>query len=802
MSSIRALSLELPQRSDASLRELFLARPDVISPSVPDFAALAARACARISVHRALDTLDTPHLRAIEVSLVHDGAPGSPGPLGTVPLDAGTLKTATGDTKATAARILRRLNTLALLYKVPGGYLPVSSLHEVIGAHPAGLGRSYQELAGPAGERLHTLVTQLGLPGQNPAQALAERFNRPGWWPDLMKSAPENTAALLARFDDGPVGALPKNRRPASSGPARDPVDFLLSRGILIPLDHEHVELPREAGLALRGGRIFQAAARPPMVPASAPISAARRDNAALGAIAELLRETGLLLTAITAEPLPTLRSGGVGVRALRPLGMSLGATAERLAFLLELLAAAELIHLDADTSTWALAPRWATAPAPAALPVALPAALSAWDRTPRSAQWLLLAKAWFTSGRAPALIGQPVPGGNGSINPLAAEVRRADAPALRRLLLETMAQADGDLANQETLFELARWQRPRLWRRLSRLAGGMVREMEDLGITGSGALTDYGSLLADDGPAAARILDQALPAPVATILLQADLTAVAPGFLDPELSHELTLIADREGHGPAAMYRFSAASLRRALDAGQGAEQIIEFLQQHSSTSIPQPLEYLIRDTAARHGLLRISGTTSVITGADEALLSSLLHDSTLAALGLRRLAPGVLSSQASPSELAQALRAAGHSPALERSTAPQRVRRGTITGAETPISTSTEADLEAQLSMLRSRPAGIPASSAVVPQLSIETLREAIRLHRPVRLTMVDAAGNPERLRLVPLSVANGRLRVFDPERDTERIMSIHRIVDVDIVSADSDPQQSSTNRADSHD
>jgi len=792
MSSIRALSLELPQRSDASLRELFAARPDLISPPVPDFAALAARACARISVHRALDSLDTAHLHAVEVAL-----------LGTGPLDAKGLQQATGGSKAAAERILRRLNTLALCYKSPGGFLPVSSLHEVIGAHPAGLGRSYLDLADAVGERLQSAADRLGLGGRNPGQALAERFQRTGWWEQTLASAPEHTAALLAKFDDGPVGALPKTRRSRDPEGPPGPVDFLLEQAILVPLDNEHVELPREAGLALRGGRIFPDSPEPP-VSEAAPVDPARRDNAALGAVAELLRQTGLLLEHLGTEPLPTLRTGGIGVRALRPLAAGLQIEPARLAFLLELAAAAGLIQLDVDTSAWTVPAAW-SAPMPQTGAVGsggptgltgLPG-LTDWDRLPRAEQWQLLGAAWLGSDRVPGLIGQSAPAG-GTINPLAAEARRADAPVLRRLLLELLGRYPGAAPEQDRLFALARWQRPRLWRRLGRLAPGIIQELEILGLTGSGALTEFGNLLILDGPAAAARLAEALPAPVSKVFLQADLTAVAPGFLEPGLALELALLADREGQGPAATYRFSAPSLRRALDAGQGPEQIVDFLREHSSTSIPQPLEYLIRDTAARHGRLQVGSASSVITGADEVLLASLLHDPALSRLGLRLLAPGVLASQASPSELAQALRAAGHAPAVERSEPPYRSARAGNPDVEPEPAATTEAETTAQLSLLRSRPIGIPVNSAVVPQLSIETLREAIRVRRAVRLTMVDAAGNPERLLLVPLSVANGRLRVFDPARDTERIMSIHRIVDVDIVAeTDSAPAAAANDR-----
>ena len=71
--------------------------------------------------------------------------------------------------------------------------------------------------------------------------------------------------------------------------------------------------------MALRGDRIFPDSPEPP-VSEAAPMDPARRDNAALGAVAELLRQTGLLLEHLGTEPLPTLRTGGIGVRALRPL--------------------------------------------------------------------------------------------------------------------------------------------------------------------------------------------------------------------------------------------------------------------------------------------------------------------------------------------------------------------------------------------------------------------------------------------------------------------------------------------------
>ena len=51
----RSLADELRARSDENLRELFLLRPDLLSPLPTDMSALAARASAAPSIARVLD---------------------------------------------------------------------------------------------------------------------------------------------------------------------------------------------------------------------------------------------------------------------------------------------------------------------------------------------------------------------------------------------------------------------------------------------------------------------------------------------------------------------------------------------------------------------------------------------------------------------------------------------------------------------------------------------------------------------------------------------------------------------------
>ncbi|WP_255770382.1 helicase-associated domain-containing protein [Pseudarthrobacter sulfonivorans] len=835
MSLIRALSKELEARSDDSLRALFAARPDLMSPPVPDFSALAARASARVSVQRALERLNRPQMQVLETLHLCTNTDTEHSASA-----AGVRKLIAGSKLAAVERILASLEELALIHRAepPHGtpvaghrqryYLPVGCLKDVVGIYPAGLGRSYTELVRlqPAfAQRVVQLVAELRRSGvaiqeattpMEAALALQHWTSSPEALAQALAGAPERTTALLAKFRNWAMGAVPQAQRKVSvahQGADVGPVDWLLARGLLVPLDAAHVELPHSVGLSLRGGAIINDFALVPPVPELGSTTAALRRNAALGAIAETLRLVAELLHAVRAQPLATLRSGGVGVREMKRLAETLRIEQHPAGLLLELSALAGLLRLDVDSSTWVQPPQLE------------------WLELTRQEQWLWLVNAWLASERVPSLVGQPVSGPAGTsaahrglagttVNALSAEAQRPDAPIVRKRILEILNELtleagaeDGTapVLDAATVLQRAEWAQPRMARRFSSLIKGVLAEAELLGLMGSGALTQLGSAIADDNPdEALGILGEHLPAALNHVLLQADLTAVAPGYLAPDLSEKLLLMADAEGQGPATIYRFSTNSIRRALDAGHDAAALLGFLREHSATAVPQPLEYLVEDTASRHGRLRVGPAASFIQSDDEAAVLELASESRAAALGLARIAPTVLVSTASPRETAHVLRGLGFSPSVaESEPALVRLRRTTgAPGSARPVYTAPRTapaaeDVSAQLSVLRngsadgravakggedgrsdgkgSHPAAMGAGETAT-QLGLETLQRAIRLKQLVSMNVVDSHGNSNLETVVPLSVSGGRVRVFDPAKETERVLSIHRIIDVE--------------------
>ena len=822
MSLIRALSKDLAARSDDSLRALFAARPDLVSPPVPDFSALAARASARISVQRALERLNRPQMQVLETLHLCTNTDTEHSASA-----AGLRRLIAGSSVAAVERILGSLQELALVHRAepPHGtpatgtrqryYLPVGSLKDVVGIYPAGLGRSYTELVRlqPAfAQRAVQLVAELHRSGvaiqqattpMEAALALQHWTSSPEALHAILAGAPERTTALLARFRNWAMGAVPQAQRKASlttEGPDVGPVDWLLARGLLVPLDAAHVELPHSVGVSLRGGAVINDFTLTPPTPELGTTTAGLRRNAALSAIADTLRFVGEMLHAVREQPLATLRSGGVGVREMRRLAEQLRIDQAHVGLLLELCGLAGLIRLDVDSSAWVQPPQLE------------------WLMLPRQEQWLWLVNAWLASERVPSLVGQPVNGtlatpaghraaGAGTIVALSAEAQRPDAPVIRRRILEILHELTAEAAAPDgtapvldaaAVLQRAEWAQPRMARRFSSLIRGVLAEAEILGLVGSGALSQLGSSMAEDRPEEAlEILGEHLPAALNHVLLQADLTAVAPGYLTPELTEKLLQVADAEGQGPATIYRFSAASVRRALDAGYDAHGLLEFLREHSATAVPQPLEYLVEDTASRHGRLRVGPAASFIQSDDEAALLEVLSGPKAAGLGLVRLSPGVLVSSAPPKETAQVLRTLGLSPSvdgaeepvvrLRRVPSPQESHRPVYTA---PRTAPAAEDVDAQLAVLRQAGPAVgrhgagPGAGAgeTATQLGLEALQRAIRLKQRISMNVVDSTGNANQEVVVPLSVSGGRVRVFDPGKETERVLSIHRIIDIE--------------------
>ena len=630
-----------------------------------------------------------------------------------------TEKTIASLTDKQAASALEHLIKVGLVYPSDDGLRVPTQLREVLGAEPAGLG---------------------------PASMVKLKLS------DL-EQAPQDSKKILERLMWGPPrGSVGDIKNP---GPG---VAWLLERKFLVALDQRTVILPREVAIELRGKKIHKELC------AQAPeFTGTKRekkqvDLAAIANVSTVLRWVEELLNFWAEEPADALRAGGLGVRDLKTLSTHLGVDDACTAFIAELAYLTSLISIDANDQI-------------------LPSnKFDIWLMQSPADRWQMLASAWLITSRVSGLVGRLESKNVAALGP---ELDRVNASKVRGLTLSLLKENPEIAPDWNSFKSSLDWRAP--VRRNSslqdELAEWTLREAEWLGITGQGAISKYGIgfLNGDD----LDLINQDLPKTVDHILIQSDNTAIAPGPLEHEISQSLAMMAEIESRGGATVYRFTEATIRRALDHGKTGDEIKSFLAKTSKTPMPQPLEYLIADVAKKHGKLRVGNTSSFIRCEDTALISQIINDKKLEILGIRRIAPEVVICEMDATDAMRILRECGYLPAGES------VNGMILTGAKS------------NRALTKPRPPRIIGEVEVPTDESltaaIRTLRTGEKsTHRQTRLRQVAN----EALGALPRTTANETMDVLQQFISEQKTLSIgyadnnggvtHRIIDPIRISA----------------
>jgi hypothetical protein len=630
-----------------------------------------------------------------------------------------TEKTIISLTDKEAATALEHLIRIGLVYPSDDGLRVPTQLREVLGSEPAGLG---------------------------PASMVKLKLSE-------LAQAPVDSKKVLERLIWGPPrGSVGDIKNP---GPG---IAWLLEKKFLVALDQRTVILPREVAIELRGKKIHKE-----LYVQAPKLTGSKRDKkqvdlAAIANVSTVLRWVEELLNFWAQEPADALRAGGLGVRDLKVLSTHLGVDDACTAFIAEIAYLSSLISIDANDQI-------------------LPSnKFDMWLMQSPADRWQVLASQWLITSRVSGLVGRLESKNVAALGP---ELDRVNASKVRGLTLSLLKENPGVSPEWNSFKSVLDWRAP-LRRNSSlqdELAEWTLREAEWLGITGQGAISKYGIGFLDGEDL--DLINQDLPKTVDHILIQSDNTAIAPGPLEHEISQSLAMMAEIESRGGATVYRFSEATIRRALDHGKTGDEIKSFLTKTSKTPMPQPLEYLIADVAKKHGKLRVGNTSSFIRCEDTALISQIMNDKKLEILGLRRIAPEVVICQMDATDAMRILRESGYLPAGESANGMM------LTG------------VKSNRALTKPRPPRIigevelPTDESLVA--AIRSLRTGEKsTHRQTRLRQVAN----EALGALPRTTANETMDVLQQYISEEKTLSIgyadnnggvtHRIIDPMRISA----------------
>ncbi len=392
------------------------------------------------------------------------------------------------------------------------------------------------------------------------------------------------------------------------------------------------------------------------------------------------------------------------------------------------------------------------------------------WQQEPTANRWRVLAGAW----------------------------RDALPADLRGVLADRAHAVWGD-----RLHEFVGWAYPAAGEAMQARVTAYTRDAEWLGITARQTPSTAGTLLLESGPAeAAGTIASLFPPEVDHVYLQHDLSIVSPGPLTPAVDARLRTLADVESRALASTYRVSAASLGRAIAAGETAQTIHEFLAQISLTGVPQPLDYLISDAAERYGRVRVgdldavraarasdapaddreTGAHTVVTSDDAELLTTIVVDQALRPIALLRTGPTRLVSRFPRDVVFWALSDARYPVAAEDPD-------GTIVGLQRHRVAQTAplpAPNPAAALVERLRAAEKAEGPDTGAQWLARQLDIAIRSKATVTVSVAMPDGQVVDYLLEPTGLGGGRLRGRDRKADIERTLPLSSIRGLNAVEA----------------
>lgn len=303
------------------------------------------------------------------------------------------------------------------------------------------------------------------------------------------------------------------------------------------------------------------------------------------------------------------------------------------------------------------------------------------------------------------------------------------------------------------------------------------------IGLVADGQAASWLSALSDRSASKASALAvMGLPKPDQRIIVQADLTLIAPSPLPTDVEIRLRRFADTEQVGMASSYRLSGLSISHGLETGLSIGEIRELLERLSSKALPQPVDYLLREAESRFARLRVkpikSGAHSMIESADTILLAEIHNDKRLKPFALHFDEQGNLHSRFECELVYFALRELNF--VAVRVNEDGKVISPQKLTANNSVSSQKKSVLE---DIERMRSADTKGTSDPDDDDLLRQIQLAIKNKAKLLITLKMSSVEQVQYLVEPVGVANGRLRAKDRKADIERTLPLSSVVSIEI-------------------
>ncbi len=305
----------------------------------------------------------------------------------------------------------------------------------------------------------------------------------------------------------------------------------------------------------------------------------------------------------------------------------------------------------------------------------------------------------------------------------------------------------------------------------------------EVIGLTANGSPAPwFYQVVAADFAGATKAIAKHFPATSSRIIVQADLSIVAPGPLDQKVEKGLRRFLDADKVGLASHFRISALSVSYALESGLAIGDIRTELSSLSEKTLPQPVEYLLTEVAKRFGRIKViadsAGSASFVEVTEPTLALELANDVRLRSLGLRQIEALRLFTKFSTDVAYFTLRDNGH-------LAVRLDARGKLISPEKNALSVGASDkvspVESSIERLR---AADSVGGSSDDETKLRQVQLAIKNKANIRVVYVGRDGGEYQFVLEPIGLANGRLRGRDRKADIERTLPMTNIITLELT------------------